>query len=146
MISFFVPGTPAPGGSKRAFFNRKTGKAMVVDACAQNKPWRSDVKAFAQEAHKNGPPLQGALKLSIVFFMARPKGHFGTGRNSDKLKDSAPQYPTGKPDSTKLTRSCEDALNGVLWKDDSQIVTQSISKRYTIDGKVGALITVASME
>ena len=129
MISFFVPGIPRPGGSKRAFVNRKTGKAIIVEACNKNPEWRSDCKAFAIGAY-SGPPLTGALFLKVFFFMPRPKTHFGTGKNSNTIKPSSPLYPTGKPDCTKLIRALEDALTGVVWRDDAQIVSQNIQKRY----------------
>ena len=130
MIEFFVPGVPRPGGSKRAFLNKHTGKANLVDASGEKgKDWRGDAKIFARQAYK-GSPLEGPLTLEVTFWMPRPKGHYGSGRNSDKLKESAPMWPVTKPDSTKLIRSLEDALTGLIWIDDAQVVLQVISKEY----------------
>lgn len=129
MIEFFVPGIPKPGGSKRAFRNRKTGGIIITEDCKGNKDWRACVKMFARESY-SGPPLNGPLKVWATFYMPRPKGHYGTGKNEGTLKPSAPEYPTTTPDATKLWRSTEDALTGILWRDDAQIVTQIISKEY----------------
>ena len=134
MISFFVPGICKPGGSKTAFINKKTGRAIIVDACKGNKDWRQDCKVFARQEYK-GPPLDGPLVLDVVFYMLRPKGHFGSGSKATTLKLSAPAYPTGKPDCTKLLRALEDSLTGLLWRDDSQIVMQRAQKKYA--GYVG---------
>jgi Holliday junction resolvase RusA-like endonuclease len=149
-IHFFVPGTPRPGGSKRAFTNKKTGKAMIVDACKKNPEWRADVKDFAMRVH-TGALLDGPLYLEVIFYVQRPKGHFGSGKNASVLKQGAPVFPTPKPDCTKLVRALEDALTGVVWKDDAQIVTQLIKKRYvstaeTEDGslRVGASVLIES--
>jgi hypothetical protein len=49
VIRFFVPGIPAPGGSKKAFHHAKPGKIIVKDACKRNKPWRDTVASFALE-------------------------------------------------------------------------------------------------
>ncbi len=43
---------------------------------------------------------------------------------------SAPFYPTTKPDASKLVRALEDGLNGVLWRDDSQVAEIVAVKYY----------------
>lgn len=126
-IEFFVPGIPAPGGSKKAFVVK--GRAVVTEDSKRNKPWRDRVASVALESHA-GPPLEGPLALSLRFVLARPRGHFGTGRNAGKVRASAPPYPAVKPDTTKLLRAVEDALTGILWGDDAQIVAQAAAKGY----------------
>ena len=139
MIGFTVLGHPEPAGSKRAFAVRKrgvlTGRVAVSDDNPKAKSWQRDIASAAVEA-MTGPLglepvlLDCALSLDIRFYFARPRGHFGTGRNSDKLKPSAPPYPTVRPDVTKLVRAVEDALTGVLWRDDSLVITQLAAKLY----------------
>ena len=130
MIEFFVLGVPKPAGSKRVFLNKKTGKPIVTDASGQaGKDWRGDVKAAAQRAYQ-GPLLIGPIRLVVLFLMPRPKGHFGTGRNAGFVKTSAPPWHTIAPDATKLLRGLEDALAGIIYADDGQIVSQFVVKRY----------------
>ena len=145
-ITFQVYGTPRPGGSKNAFYNKKLQRAMVVDASGQKgKDWRTYVQAAAMEAYR-GPLLQGAVVLEVEFRFQRPKSHYGTGRNSDILKPSAPKYHTQKPDRTKVLRSLEDALTGVLWKDDSQVVSGLPSKSWVHKWeRPGAVVTVETL-
>lgn len=64
--------------------------------------------------------------MIVEFFLPRPKGHFGV----HGVKRSAPKYPTVRPDATKLMRPLEDALTGIVWKDDSRIVEQVVRKSY----------------
>ena len=128
-VEFFVPGVPKPGGSKRAFVNPKTGQAIITDACKKNKQWRDSVAAAAIEAYQ-GQPLIGLVGFQMDFYFARPRGHFGTGKNAAKLKSSAPPAPPVKPDLTKVIRSTEDALTRILWRDDSQVIAQWNSKSY----------------
>ena len=123
MIRFFVPGVPQPGGSKKAFVIG--GKARVVEDAKRNKDWRAVVALAAIEAHRAGP-LDGPLRLSLEFTMPRPKGHYG----KQGVKASAARYHTTRPDTTKLIRSTEDALKGLLWRDDSQVAIQSAWKIY----------------
>lgn len=129
-IRFFVPGVPAPAGSKKAFFNaHNPHKPIVTDDSKKSRPWKTMVAAFALEKAPS-PILDGALYLSLLFIFPRPKHHFGTGKNAGVLKASAPVYHTGPPDLTKLTRAVEDACNKVLWRDDSIICQQSLQKIY----------------
>lgn len=130
VISFFVSGIPKPAGSKRAFFNKKTGKAMVVDTSGKGgKDWRGDCKAVAWE-NKLDNPWDGPVTIVFRFVFPRPKSHYGTGKNSNKLKPSAPKHHLIRPDATKVCRAVEDALTGIIWKDDSQIYQQIITKEY----------------
>ena len=59
---------------------------------------------------------------------------------------SAPAWPTVKPDATKLWRSTEDGLTGVLWRDDARIVCQLVRKVYAEDGRTGAAVKVWTLE
>ena len=131
MIRVTVPGIPAPGGSKKAFRHAATGKIIVMDTCNRNKSWRDTVASFALEAMVGQRPLDGALKVQFYFTMPRPKSHYGTGKNSGKLKKSAPVFHTSPPDLTKLIRSTEDACKGLLWRDDAVISVQEGQKVYT---------------
>lgn len=143
-VTFFVPGVPQPGGSKKGFPVRTKGggvRIAIVEDAKHNAPWRAVVALAARDLFPDGP-LTGPLSVSFSFAMPRPGSHYGSGRNSDKLKESAPPGHTNKPDITKLVRSTEDALTGIAWVDDSQIVSQSAGKMYTNDRRPGCWIMV----
>jgi len=130
-INFFVSGIPKPGGSKKAFPIRgKDGKMHVsVTDASNNKDWRQSVKAACLRIFDGAPTIH-PLELKICFIMPYRKGDYGSGKHKNSLKPSAPHWHTSKPDLTKLLRSTEDALTGVLWMDDSQIVQTTLSKIY----------------
>lgn len=126
-----VYGRAQPAGSKRAFVNKRTGRAIVVDDAKGTKPWQQQVAGAALDACAGEPILlDGPLVLVARFHLQRPKGHFRTGRNAHLLRDAAPAYPMGKPDTTKLLRAVEDALTSIVWRDDAQVVYQVASKHY----------------
>ena len=129
-VEFFVPGLPATAGSKTGFVNKKTGAVIITPANKRQKPWMSDVKYYAEKAMGVNPLFACAIHLYLDFYFTRPKGHYGTGKNIGRLKLSAPEFHITKPDLTKLTRAVEDALKGVIWKDDSQVTSQTIKKHY----------------
>lgn len=128
-ISFQVDGKAQPAGSKRAFRNPHTGTIAVVDANAKSKPWQAEIRAAALQVFDESP-LTGPLAVTFAFTVSRPKGHFGTGKNANALKSSAPSEPIIRPDLLKLARGVEDALSGIAYRDDSQIVEEFLYKRY----------------
>ena len=142
-ISFTVYGKPATAGSKRGFpIRRKDGSigvAMTHDN-PRTKNWMASVAQTARGVYQ-GELLTGPLELTITFFLARPKAHYlKTG-----LRKSAPMKHCQKPDATKLLRAIEDSLTGVIWRDDSQVVSLIISKVWT-EGSEGASIIVKEIE
>lgn len=140
-VRFWVPGIPAPGGSKRGFVNKKSGKVVLMDMGGERtKSWREAVRVFGYQAMSGREPLSGPLRLELRFFMPRPKAHFGTGKRAEILRPDAPAWHTNAPDTTKLIRSTEDALKGVVWRDDCQVAVQFAEKTYGT--QTGAQITV----
>jgi Holliday junction resolvase RusA-like endonuclease len=130
-VAFTVHGIPQPAGSKRAFQNRHTGRIVVTDDAKRSRPWKTDVTEAAAVAMLGAPLLDGPLLLELRFWMPRPKGHYGTGRNAGQVRASAPRFPAVKPDVLKLARAVEDALTGIVYRDDAQIVTETLEKAYT---------------
>lgn len=136
-ISFFVPGLPATQGSKVHL-----GKGRIVDSCKRLKPWRAAVAAAAIDAH-SGPILTGPVRLAVDFHLPRPKWHHGTGRNAGTIKPSAPPLPIVKPDLSKMLRAVEDAMRGIIWRDDSQVVICESAKLYADEPlQPGALVSI----
>jgi crossover junction endodeoxyribonuclease RusA len=151
-----VHGTPAPQGSKR-----HVGKGIMVESSKKVKPWREAVKTAALDAthlgsarigsstlHAHTGTEEGAVDVSLVFVLDRPKGHYRTGRNAHLLRDGAPTVPTVKPDLDKLVRSTLDAIKDAgVYRDDSQVVSITTTKVYAspLNGIPGATIIVRSI-
>jgi len=141
-ISFIVHGQPQPAGSKKAFqWRARDGRSgtSVVDDNPKASSWKKVVAQIARE-HYQGPLLEGPLAVEFIFCRVRPKAHF---RTNGEVKPNAPAYPTTKPDALKLARGVEDALTGVIYRDDSQIVTERLCKRWGPSAYVEIVITEA---
>lgn len=154
-LVFDVFGTPAPQGSKKAFPGKRkdgtyTGKFSLVESAGDRlKEWRAEVQAAAMVAkvHAEWAPASGPVMVEIVFYLPRPKAHYGSGRNAGVLKDSAPAVPTTRPDSDKLARAVLDALTmAAVYVDDSQVVELRAGKRFADSRAPGASITVTVPE
>ena len=70
MRSVFVPGKPAPQGSK-SFKGYRGGRSVLVESSKELGPWRERV---ALAAHSHAPGLStGPVGLTLKFVMPRPK-------------------------------------------------------------------------
>ena len=138
-VTFTVVGLPGPQGSKTY-----KGNGVMVESSAKVKPWRQDVKYAALAAKPTGWDTTPAMALSVVFKFQRPASHLG----KNGLRPSAPQHCTSarNGDIEKLVRSTNDALTGVLFDDDRQVVTLNATKRYCVEGEQpGAIITLTAL-
>ena len=130
LLDVWIPGRPRPQGALKTFavagkaYGRHTDstlshRAHVISTLAEN--WQRD-------------PLAGAVVVDVVFTFARPKSHYGTGRNADVVKESAPDKHIQAPDSDKLSRLALDGLEmaGVV-RNDSQVCRLTIDKLWGRD-------------
>lgn len=139
--TFFVVGIPRPKGSARSYVSKR-GRISTVQ---QNKdtliPWQA---AIGWRAKAEGVrPVKGPVHLDATFVFPRPKGHFG----KRGLLPSAPEHHTQKPDRDKLERAVLDALTGIGYADDSQVVAGWAEKRWAREGEpAGVLIHWSAIE
>jgi len=110
VIEFRVNGLPVPQGSMKVINGKvlhSQGSALAV--------WRSTI---GWEATLAGcKPEEGAMKLTLLFVMPRPK----------TIKRPSPSVA---PDLDKLTRAAMDALTAVAYKDDGQVIEIHAMKIY----------------
>lgn len=150
-LTFFVAGTPQTAGSKSSVpitkgdgqvVGRRVIESGTKTSRARKKTWRGDLRDAATDALAAGLDSDAvgrdwpggpehALYVRFVFVRKRPSTHLTTGKNGGQVKDWALGLrPTTRPDALKLARAAEDALTGVLWADDSQIVAERLDKAF----------------
>ena len=143
-VFFIVPGKASPSGSKKAFAHPKTGRIIVMDTAKRKDSWQSRVSLFASQAMSDvkltAEEFSGPVVMTIQFYFSRPKSHFRTGKNAHLLKADAPQNHVKKCDLTKLVRCTEDALSGIAWKDDCQVIERLESKGWADEDAVKILL------
>jgi crossover junction endodeoxyribonuclease RusA len=142
---FRVSGTPIPQGHVRSV--TKGGRTWSFHGSPGLIPWRQAVAFQADLAMRGQPgPFEGAVEAVLTFHMARPKSHYGTGRNASVLKPTAPAFPTGRPDVDRLARAVLDAISiapGPVLADDAQVVVLYAAKRYcSLDEAPGVTVLV----
>jgi Holliday junction resolvase RusA-like endonuclease len=130
-ISFRVPGAAQSRGSKRGFaFRRANGKLGVAMADSNKKSgeWMDRVSTFAHNAYDSLELIDGPVTLNVLCVFHRPLAHYSGKKNPKVVKASAPAHKISAPDCSKLLRGIEDALTGVIYKDDRQIVSTQCAK------------------
>ncbi|MCK4525918.1 RusA family crossover junction endodeoxyribonuclease [candidate division WOR-3 bacterium] len=125
MQQFIIPGNPI--AKKRPRFARR-GKFVTTYNDQETEEGRF-LWEIKQQIKRS--PIKGPIKISCIFYMPRPKSHYGTGKNAGKLKLNAPALHTKKSDLDNLEKFVYDCLNHVVWKDDSQIVESIAKKLYS---------------
>mgnify|MGYP003111668144 FL=1 len=132
-ILFNVIGHPAPQGSKNQF---------GAESSQFVKPWRVDVRHAAINAMPADWPTDRAVSVNITFKFIQPKSHF---TSKGKPSSSWTKYPIGrnKGDIDKLCRSTLDALTGVLFDDDKQVVYLTAKRLW--DRTAGASIFICHL-
>jgi len=86
------------------------------------------------------PMIEGALRVTLKFYVPIPKS-FSKKRRIDAHHGRI--LPTPKPDLDNYVKLAHDACNGVAYKDDSYIVDEVNSKRYSDNPRV--VITVEAV-
>jgi Holliday junction resolvase RusA-like endonuclease len=128
MINEYVKGTPKPAPRPRATVRH--GRAFIYNPDTKAmKIWKLAIDAvMSRHAHKG---IDGAMSVTLEFYMPRPKSHYRSGRFSHILKADAPLYHTNKNDVDNLCKTVLDRMteSGYI-KDDGQVIDLKVSKRY----------------
>jgi Holliday junction resolvase RusA-like endonuclease len=104
------------------------GHARVYNPGTANL-WKACVIQAIKQAKVE--KLTGAVRMSIRFFLPRPKSHMNS---IGLLKKNAPTCHTKKPDLDNLTKAVMDAATAAgAWGDDSQVCQTWASKLYAGD-------------
>jgi Holliday junction resolvase RusA-like endonuclease len=132
MIQIVLAGDPVAKGRPR--FSRKTGHTYTPERTAT---YEGKLAYAAQAAMARKPLLIKPLNVSIGVFVRIPASW-------SKKKLAAVRtgsiYPATKPDLDNTVKIVGDALNGVVFKDDSQIVILQAFKRYAEEPRLEILI------
>jgi Holliday junction resolvase RusA-like endonuclease len=120
-LSFTVYGPPVPQGSTKAFIPKGWKRAIITSDNKKLKPWRQDVAGQALSAMEAAGEdvSHDAIGIRIRFIFAKPKS------TSKKVL-----HKTTKPDIDKLLRGALDALTGIAFVDDAQVVSTSCTKQF----------------
>ena len=112
-VRIIVPGTPVPKARARTVTQGGRTHSYTPE---RTREWEEAVQWIAAQ-HRPPSPLRGPLAVAMTFYLPKPK----RGKR---------EYPSVRPDIDNYCKAVMDALNGMVWQDDGQIVQLEASKRY----------------
>jgi Holliday junction resolvase RusA-like endonuclease len=133
-IMFTVPGQPHGKGRPR-FARRGNFVATYTDA--KTASYEDQVRFYALQAMGSSEPLKTALEAFIYIRLLVPKS-YPKKRVLACLNGS--EWPCKKPDLDNVVKSFMDAMNGIVYGDDSQVVEIHTTKVYAETAGVDVLI------
>ncbi|AWJ91433.1 RusA family crossover junction endodeoxyribonuclease (plasmid) [Azospirillum baldaniorum] len=128
-------------GKGRPKFARLPGGGVTTRTPEKTRRYESEVKSEAQRAMSGRPLVHGPVRVDICVTCLAPDG-WAAWKSSAALRGAV--RPTTKPDLDNVLKGVLDALNGVVWKDDVQAVSVSISKFY--DTKPGLSVEIYELD
>ena len=124
-LIFNVYGEPIPQGSTRAFIPKGWTRPIITADNKKTKPWRQEIAGAALQAMEHDlldcAGKDVPFRVAITFRFQKPKS----------TKKTVLEKVT-KPDTDKLIRAVLDALTGIVWTDDSQVVEIHARKEFSV--------------
>lgn len=117
-----LPGVPV--GKGRPKFVKATGIAFTP---AKTRSYESHLRLAAQEAMGARPPIDGPISIMMAALLPVPKSWTQKKRAAALL---GIVRPTSKPDADNYLK-LSDALNEIVFRDDSQVVEATVRKAYS---------------
>lgn len=124
MIEFTVLGEPVAQGRPRA--STIHGKVRMYDP-NKSKDFKRYVKLVASQ-HAPKALLLGPLTMSVTVYKPSLKSF---SKKKKAAAEAGTLRPITKPDVDNYVKGIKDAMKGVIWKDDSQVVDLLVSKFYS---------------
>lgn len=125
MVTFKVDADPV--GKQRARY-AKRGNFVQTYTPDKTRNYESLIKEAAIEAMGSSEPLETPVTLYLYIRAPIPKS---LPKKRIEACLNGLEKPIKKPDASNVLKSVEDAMNGVVYKDDSQIVNIHVSKVYS---------------
>lgn len=112
-----------PVGKARA----RQGRNGAFYTPSKTRSEENALRIMAAKAMRGRVPIEGPLRVVMLAYMSVPRSW--SGIQQQRALDGVLR-PTKKPDADNIVKML-DALNKIVWRDDSQIVQLEMSKHYS---------------
>jgi len=143
-IQIAIPYPPTATARPRSFV--RGNKICVYDKQhAERDSFTMMLIAAVKKKYGSFPKLDGPVELNLMFHVARSVSHYGTGKNQDAVKQSAPAYP-GRSDIDNYCKFVMDCLNKRAFEDDRQVVRLIAEKRFSKDPMIEIEVKICQVK
>ena len=140
VVKFTVEGVPV--GKGRPKFARR-GNFVQAYTPTKTKAYEQQVADAARTAMGAKLRTMEPVQVNLDMFLPIPASWSKTKR---ELAQKGVVYPTTKPDIDNVAKAVFDAMNGIVFQDDKQIVKQLVTKHYSDNPRVEARIYEVSYD
>ena len=126
VIVFRVDGDPRGKGRPRF---RKIGNIVSPYTDSKTRAYESAIQIAAKNAMGSGIPLEGPVSVDLYIRCSVPVSY---PKKRQKACYENTEMPTKKPDIDNTIKAYLDAMNGIIYKDDIQVVKVTAKKAYSI--------------
>mgnify|MGYP001605447687 CR=1 FL=1 len=130
LVSILLPGDPRGKGRPRFRIVKPRGRPQFVTVYTDRETglYEEALARCGRVAMGALAPLDGPLTAYVEAFVPIPS----SWSNKKQLAAAAGEiFPTGKPDGDNYAKIAGDALNKIVWVDDSQIIMWQVLKLYS---------------
>lgn len=120
-----IPIEPVAQGRPR--LTTKGGYAHAYDP-PKSRAYKKQMQAYIKKHYPDVTPSSSPLVITLRFYRKIPKSF---SKTKTQQAEEALLVPVTKPDLDNYIKGTLDALNGIAWADDKQIVGIYASKRYS---------------
>ena len=139
LFTFTVPGKPQGKARARTFHNSKSDKMSSVTP-EKTVLYENLIKTCFQQKYGQKRFSDDAYVVANILAYFEPPKSISKTKRAEMLEGKI--WPAKKPDSDNIAKVVLDALNGIAYHDDTQIIKLSVTKAY----KEEAYLSVTLME
>lgn len=128
-MNFTIYGKPQGKARARTFYNPKLGRSQSVTP-EKTVLYENYIKqCFLEQSNPSERWFEKEpIKMTIIACFEIPKS---TSKKDRERIAGGKLFPTKKPDADNIAKVICDALNGVAYGDDTQIISLTVCKVYT---------------
>ena len=134
MLTYMVEGNPI--GKGRPKFARR-GNFVSTYTPTKTRDYETVIKEAAQKAMGSNAVLETPVTVAIYITVPIPAS-YSKKRTEACLKDI--ERPIKKPDIDNIAKCFLDAMNDIVYKDDTQVLTLHVTKVYGTVGMVEVMV------
>ncbi|HCE0302854.1 TPA: RusA family crossover junction endodeoxyribonuclease [Pseudomonas aeruginosa] len=123
-VMFTVPGEPVGKGRPRI---GRVGAHARMFTPEKTANYEGLIAHAGHQAMLGRALLEGPVMVELDIALSIPQS---MSKKRKSLALAGGLYPTKKPDMDNVIKAIYDGLNGVVWKDDVQVVKAVVGKRY----------------
>lgn len=135
MITFTIPGEPVGKGRARA---ARRGPKIIHYTPEKTASYENLVKLVASQAMMGRPPVKLPVSCDISLTVT-PPASWSKKKRAEAILSLI--HPTSKPDIDNVVKCIFDAMNAIVFDDDKQVVSLTVTKTYSETAQATVSVT-----